>query len=127
MGESAGVVGIASRPPDRGRRADEPRLTGCDLAFLAPTGVEPDLAGWMDALDPRATHILRDGSSHGVARTARRLAGQSLGVVLSGGGARGFAHVGVVEELQRAGYEVDRLGGASIGGKRGARVPQGRY
>ena len=31
--------------------------------------------------------------------TARRLAGRSLGVVLSGGGARALAHLGVLEEL----------------------------
>ncbi|HEV7680467.1 MAG TPA: patatin-like phospholipase family protein [Candidatus Dormibacteraeota bacterium] len=121
------VVGVASRAA--GSAAGAPvaeRLRGCDLAFLAPAGVEPDLGAWMDALVPRTTHILRTGSPAGARRMARRLAGRSLGVVLSGGGARGFAHIGVVEELQRAGYEVDRLGGASIGGIVGALFAEGR-
>jgi predicted acylesterase/phospholipase RssA len=47
--------------------------------------------------------------------TARRLAGRSLGIVLSGGGARAFAHLGVVEELRAAGLEFDRVAGVSLG------------
>jgi len=40
--------------------------------------------------------------------------------VLSGGGARGFAHIGVLEELQAAGIEIDRVGGCSMGAFIGA-------
>ena len=50
-----------------------------------------------------------------VARMARRLAGRSVGVVLSGGGARAFAHLGVLEVLLDAGMLVDRVGGVSMG------------
>jgi predicted acylesterase/phospholipase RssA len=46
---------------------------------------------------------------------ARRLAGRSVGVVLSGGGARAFAHLGVLEVLLDAGMLVDRVGGVSMG------------
>jgi predicted acylesterase/phospholipase RssA len=46
---------------------------------------------------------------------ARRLAGRSLGLVLSGGGARAFAHLGVIEELQGAGLHFDRFAGVSLG------------
>jgi len=38
-----------------------------------------------------------------------------LGLVLSGGGARGFAHIGVILELQRAGIVPDFIVGTSIG------------
>jgi predicted acylesterase/phospholipase RssA len=55
------------------------------------------------------------GFSPAVARTARRLTARSLGVVLSGGGARGFAHIGVLGVLAEAGFELDRLGGCSMG------------
>jgi hypothetical protein len=55
--------------------------------------------------DPRA----------GVADIADRLAGRSLGLVLAGGGARAFAHVGVLRELEEAGYPVNRIAGASVG------------
>ena len=35
--------------------------------------------------------------------------------MLSGGGARAFAHLGVLDELQAAGIQIDRYGGASMG------------
>ncbi len=38
-----------------------------------------------------------------------------VGVVLSGGGARGFAHVGVLEVLTNAGFPVDCVSGTSMG------------
>lgn len=46
---------------------------------------------------------------------AARLTGRSVGLVLGGGGARGFAHVGVLEVLEEAGIHVDRLAGTSMG------------
>lgn len=48
-------------------------------------------------------------------RLARELVGQAAGVVLSGGGARGFAHLGVIRALREAGLQIDRIGGTSIG------------
>lgn len=39
-----------------------------------------------------------------------------VGLVLSGGGARGLAHIGVLKVLERAGISVDVLAGASMGG-----------
>ena len=124
--EADRVVGLAGGACAPGSPPLTPRLAGCDLAFCAPRDVEPDLGGWMDRLEPRTTHILRDGTADGVARMARRLAGRSLGVVLSGGGARGFAHVGVVEELERAGYVIDRIGGTSMGAMVGSLFAEGR-
>ena len=35
--------------------------------------------------------------------------------MLAGGGARAFAHVGVLRELEDAGLHVDRVAGASVG------------
>jgi NTE family protein len=46
---------------------------------------------------------------------ARRLTGRAVGIVLSGGGARAFAHLGVIEELRAAGVRIDRVGGVSMG------------
>jgi NTE family protein len=42
--------------------------------------------------------------------------------VLSGGGARGFAHIGVVRALREAGMRIDCIGGTSIGAIIGAGV-----
>lgn len=38
-----------------------------------------------------------------------------VGLVLSGGGAKGFAHIGVLQELEKAGVQIDYIGGTSMG------------
>ena len=38
-----------------------------------------------------------------------------IGLVLSGGGSKGFAHVGVLKVLAEAGIPIDYIGGTSIG------------
>jgi NTE family protein len=39
-----------------------------------------------------------------------------IGLVLSGGGAWGMAHIGVIQYLEEIGVQVDRVGGTSMGG-----------
>lgn len=46
--------------------------------------------------------------------------GKKIGLVLGAGGARGFAHIGVLEELEKNGIEVDLIVGCSIGSIVGA-------
>jgi len=38
-----------------------------------------------------------------------------VGLVLSGGGAKGFAHIGVLKVLEEAGVKIDYIGGTSMG------------
>jgi NTE family protein len=38
-----------------------------------------------------------------------------IGLVLSGGGAKGFAHIGVLKALEKAGIKIDYIGGTSMG------------
>ena len=38
-----------------------------------------------------------------------------IGLVLSGGGAKGFAHIGVLKEIEKAGIKIDYIGGTSMG------------
>src|SRR5579884_840569 len=47
---------------------------------------------------------------------ARHLTRTKLGLALGAGGAKGYAHVGVIEALEGSGYIVDYVGGSSIGG-----------
>ena len=58
---------------------------------------------------------LRAGSSDDVARLARLASGHGVGLVLSGGGARGFAHLGAYRALRECGVPIDRVAGCSIG------------
>jgi NTE family protein len=57
-----------------------------------------------------------------VPRVARMLTGRGVGLVLSGGGARGFAHIGIVQALREANIPIDLVGGTSMGAILGAGV-----
>ncbi|HEY7221772.1 MAG TPA: cyclic nucleotide-binding and patatin-like phospholipase domain-containing protein [Candidatus Binatia bacterium] len=48
-------------------------------------------------------------------KLARILTDSSVGLVLSGGGARGFAHIGVIRALTEYGIPIDAIGGTSMG------------
>ena len=50
-----------------------------------------------------------------VNRVAREIAGCRIGLVLSSGGAKGLAHVGVIQVLEENGIEVDCIAGSSMG------------
>ena len=50
-----------------------------------------------------------------VAWLGRHLARTKLGLALGAGGAKGYAHVGVLQVLEEAGYRVDCVSGSSIG------------
>jgi NTE family protein len=41
--------------------------------------------------------------------------GQSVALVLGSGGARGYAHIGVIEEIERRGYHIGCIAGCSMG------------
>ncbi|HDY98905.1 MAG TPA: alpha/beta hydrolase [Pseudomonas sabulinigri] len=41
--------------------------------------------------------------------------GQRVALVLGSGGARGYAHIGVIEEIERRGYEIACIAGCSMG------------
>lgn len=51
---------------------------------------------------------------------------KTIGLVLSGGGARGFAHVGVLKALEENHIPVDYIAGASMGGLVGAMYAMGK-
>lgn len=50
-----------------------------------------------------------------VGRTARRITQRVIGLALSSGGARGIAHIGVLQALEAANIPIDMLAGTSAG------------
>jgi NTE family protein len=70
---------------------------------------------WIDAWNPARLFHARAGNAADADRLARVLAGQSVGLVLSGGGARAYAHIGAVRAMQERGVPIDFLGGVSMG------------
>ncbi len=87
------------------------------LALVHPAGARRPLPRGLDHV--RASfdeiHHLRRGDDADLQRLARLSLGRGWGLVLGGGGARGFAHLGVVRALRELGVPIDRVGGASMG------------
>lgn len=75
---------------------------------------------WARTLPRALLHHVRGDAD--ISRVARLVLGRSVGLVLSGGGARGFAHLGVVKALREANVTIDAVGGTSIGAIIGAGV-----
>lgn len=70
---------------------------------------------WLESRDVENVYHLRWERDSDLARLGRLLAGRAVGLTLSGGGARGFAHIGVVRALHDAGIPVDAIAGSSVG------------
>jgi NTE family protein len=102
-----------------GNQENSPSPQSQELVLLQPSfGAVTRCGEWLDAQVCRRHHLVRDRSD--VARIARLVSGRGVGLVLSGGGARGFAHIGVLRALQEAGLAIDAIGGTSIGAIVGA-------
>ncbi|PWN03964.1 hypothetical protein DJ010_07910 [Nocardioides silvaticus] len=117
------VVAPGGVRPDRAARRmitrvavvapDVPR----ELVFVREAGrPTPGITAlWREAGDfARQAHLLARSEADWT-RLARHLTGTAVGLVLGGGGARGFAHIGVLRALTEAGIEIDRIGGSSMG------------
>lgn len=61
-------------------------------------------------------HHIREGEPGDIQRLARFIAGRAVSIVLAGGGARGFAHIGVLRALKEANVPFDYVAGTSMGG-----------
>jgi predicted acylesterase/phospholipase RssA/CRP-like cAMP-binding protein len=87
------------------------------LVLIHPDGsaVPSGTSRWLEPRRVREHHHLRWDGDADFARLARVLAGRAIGLVLGGGGARGFAHIGVLRALKEAGIPVDYVGGTSMG------------
>lgn len=57
-----------------------------------------------------------------IGRLARLITGHGTGLVLAGGGAKGFAHMGVFKALKENGFSFDFIGGTSIGAMNAAAI-----
>jgi NTE family protein len=95
-----------------------------ELALLHSNGIQPGAAAaWLEIF-PAAQHHHVCGAAD-LSRVARLLTRRGIGLVLSGGGARGFAHLGIIRALREACVPIDFLGGASIGAIIAAGVAMG--
>lgn len=110
---TAGIVG------DRRPRMELVLVQPSNLAY--PQGT----LAWLEGKDYRAFHHVRMGVKADFGRLARRITGRATGVVFSGGGARGFAHVGAIRAIEESGLPVDMVGGTSMGALMGGALAAG--
>ncbi len=70
-------------------------------------------------------HVALTGGDADISRIGRFLSGRAIGMVLSGGGAFGVAHVGVYRAMGEVGLHVDIIGGTSVGAAMGGAIALG--
>lgn len=70
---------------------------------------------WRRACDASRILHWRGLADEDADRLARVIAGRATGLVLSGGGARAYAHIGVIRALREHGTPIDVIGGTSMG------------
>ena len=87
------------------------------LILLHPAGT-PGPQGTIRWLNER--HVdrhfhIRAGNQDDLDRIVRYVSRREIGLVLSGGGSRGFAHAGIIRAIHEAGLPIDVIAGVSMG------------
>jgi len=108
---------VAARERELWRLLESQKHPSVSLVLLHPEGTElpRGTPRWLRDRDVATHHHVRRGDEAHMARLARLLAGRATSVVLGGGGARGFAHLGVFDVLDELGVPIDMIAGTSIG------------
>lgn len=70
---------------------------------------------WMHAAGARRLFHWQGDNGADAMRLARVMTGRSVGLVLSGGGARAYSHIGAIRAIRELGIPIDFAGGASMG------------
>lgn len=88
-----------------------------ELVLLHPGNFNPQVRAepWLSDLPIQDYYHVVHAAKADLERLARFLTGSAVGLVLSGGGARGFAHIGILRALEECGIPVDFVGGTSMG------------
>lgn len=107
--------GMGPIPGQRGSSGPVGNVTDQELVLLHEDQNPQGSERWLRLAVFSIHHHLRLGSDQDFERLARHLAGRAVALVLGGGGARGFAHIGVLRALEEAKIPIDRVGGASMG------------
>ena len=111
----SGLLAPPNRPLPHAGVLDAQRRT--DLILLRdPRMPRPaNTSVWIDSVRPGRWFQAVEGDAGDAARIARVVSGSAVGVVMSGGGARAYSHIGALRALTEAGVPIDFVGGASMG------------
>jgi NTE family protein len=125
------LFGRAGSPPQTsmlGRGMSAPQTFQLvDVVLIEPElgSAQTNGSEWIAAAQAQRLFYWQNGQDSDIMRLARVISGTSLGLVLSGGGARAYAHVGAVRALREANCQFDFVGGTSMGGVIAACVAMG--
>lgn len=115
--DEATEVELGAFDADEGCRT---RLDEVPVHLVSLHRGRPSTGRWL-AIRPFASYInIEPDSEADAGRLGRLITGRANVLVLGGGGARGFAHFGVVHALQEAGVPIDGIIGTSAGAVAGA-------
>jgi NTE family protein len=99
---------------------------GSHVVIVDAEPTTAQLTQWFTDVRPASRTLVRSNHLAGdLAPLGDRLLNRSLGVAMGGGGARGLAHIGVMDVLTDAGIRVDRISGTSMGAVIGAGFASG--
>jgi NTE family protein len=91
-------------------------LATVELVIQRPHGTDAgDVMAWRALAEARGHYFMRPDNENDIAALGRHLTGRAIGLVLGGGGARGFAHLGLLRALEESGIRIDLAGGSSMG------------
>jgi len=110
---SRGIRGVEREM--RRRRGMSVRRVELVLLHEPATSTPRDTRSWLAGREVDRHHHVRVDRIGDYERVARLLVGRGIGVVFSGGGARGIAHIGALRALLERGIPIDATAGASIG------------
>lgn len=117
------LLGKAGTDSERGEteaRVEEMQQgAACPAVFLVLIQDEQPYGGTAEWLRDRKVvrHFqVRLNSDEDKHRAARLMTGTDVSLALGGGGARGFAHIGMLRAFDELGIPIDRIGGTSMGG-----------
>lgn len=125
------VLARGDNPPEPSRAnlksLEHQRFQMIDLIVVRTKGSrgETYAGSWKQATQALRVFNWQTETQLDVDRLVRIMAGRSLGLVLGGGGARAYAHVGAVRALREAGFNFDFVGGTSMGGVVAACIAMG--
>jgi len=87
-----------------------------ELVLLRSEGdPSPHTLAWREETRARAHYFVHPWAHSDVSALARQISGKGVGLVLGGGGARGFAHIGLIRALEQLQIPIDIVGGTSMG------------
>jgi NTE family protein len=91
-------------------------LAPLELVLIRADGDHsPHTRAWRQHTGARNHYFVHPGASADLDALAMQVTGRGVGLVLGGGGARGFAHIGLLRALEELRIPVHVMGGTSMG------------